>query len=153
MAEPVDDMVSRILVERLSQPDAQLLLHGRTGQVDVAGLQDRANALRGRLDELSTLFAAGDITGRQLATATTSVRAQLDQVDAELATAVAGTPLAGFSDAEDVATAWENASISRRKAVIRTLMRVTLLKAPRGRQPDGTYFDPDCVKIEWTGAL
>ena len=28
-------------------------------------------------------------------------------------------------------------------------MTVTVLKAPRGRQPSGAYFNPAYVKIEW----
>ena len=115
--------------------------------VDVPALQDRAVTLRGRLDELGALYGAGTIDARQLASGTASLRAQLDQVDAELAAAVAGSPLAGFLDAGGVAEAWAAAPIDRRKAVIRALMTVSVPKAPR-RQPGGTYFNPDCVKIE-----
>jgi len=28
-------------------------------------------------------------------------------------------------------------------------MTVTLLKSARGRQPDGSYFNPEHVQIEW----
>lgn len=150
MAEPVDELVSAIAIERLSRPDARLLLKPRPN-VDVPALQARSVALRGRLDELSGLFAAGAIDARQLTTGTTSIRAQLDQVDAELAAAVAASPLAEFAGAEDVAEAWEAAPVSRRKAVIRELMTVTLQKAPRGRRPGGTYFDPDAIEIKWKG--
>jgi hypothetical protein len=66
------------------------------------------------------------------------------------ATATDTSPLAGFADADDVAVAWDAASVSRRKAVIGTLMTVTLLKAPRGRRPVGHYFDQEFVRIDWS---
>jgi site-specific DNA recombinase len=66
-----------------------------------------------------------------------------------MATAVAGSPLAGFAGSDDVAAAWDAASVSRRKAVIDVLMTVTLLPAPRGRRPGGHYFDPGSINVEW----
>lgn len=146
MAEPVDELVTEVVIARLSRADARLLLHD-TSRPDVPAMQERSEVLRGRLDELSALFAVGEVDGRQLATGTVNIRAQLDQVEAALASAAAGTPLAGFADAEDVAHAWGTASVSRRKAVIRALMTVTLLKAPRGRRPGGGYFDLMSVEI------
>jgi site-specific DNA recombinase len=148
MAEPVDEFVSAVVIERLSRPDARLLIRPERA-VDVQALQNQAVALRGRLDELGALYGAGDIDARQLATGSTTIRAQLDQVDATLAASVAGSPLAGFLDAEDVTNAWVAASVDRKKAIIKTLMKVTLLKAPRGRQPGGGYFNPEYIRITW----
>ena len=104
--------------------------------------------LRGRLDEMGALYGAGAIDARQLATGSANIRAQLDQIDAELSAAVAGSPLAGFLDADGVAEAWAAANVDQRKAVIRALMTVTILKAPRGRRAGGEYFDPAYVRIE-----
>jgi site-specific DNA recombinase len=59
-------------------------------------------------------------------------------------------PLAGFADADDVAVAWDAASVSRCKVVIGTLITVTLLQAPRGRRPGGHYFDQEFVRIDWS---
>jgi len=148
MAVPVDDYVSAVVIERLGQPDARLLVRPERA-VDVPALQDRSNALRGRLDELGTLYGAGSIDARQLATGSATIRAQLDQIETGLAAAVAGSPLAGFLDADNVREAWDAATVGRRKAIIRELMTVTILKAPRGRQPDGSYFDPSYIQIEW----
>lgn len=151
MVAPVDELVTRVVLGRLGQPDARLLLRTENG-VDVAALQDRGNTLRGRLDELSGLFAAGEIDGRQLSTGTTSLRAQLDTVERELSATVGRSPLAGFADttsAAELDDAWHAAPIGRRKAIIRELLTVTLHKAPPGRQPDGSYFNPSCVQITW----
>jgi site-specific DNA recombinase len=148
MAEAVDELVTAVAIERLSRPDARLLMYPEKA-VDVAALQSRSLALRERLDELGGMFGSGIIDARQLSTGTTTIRAQLDQVTNDLAAVAAGSPLAGFLAADNVREVWDAAPTTRRKAVIRALMTVTLLKAPRGRQPDGSYFNPDYVKIEW----
>ncbi len=151
VAEPVDKLITGVVLERLSRPDARLLLHTDSG-VDIAALGTEAAALRVRMEELAALFADGAVTATQLAEGTARIRARLAEVEGALATAAAGSPLAGFADAADVQAAWNAASVSRRKAVIDVLMTVTLLPAPRGRRPGGYYFEPASVKIEWKGA-
>jgi DNA invertase Pin-like site-specific DNA recombinase len=148
VAEPVDQFITDVVLERLSRPDARLLLNAATGD-DTEALSAEAAALRVRLSELSTLHATGAITGSQLAEGTAQIRARLTEVEARLANAFVGSPLAGFADAADVRAAWAATSVSRRKAVIDALMVVTLLPAPRGRRPGGHYFDTASVFVEW----
>lgn len=148
VAETIDEMVTKLVLGRLSQPDARLLLSGRSG-VDTAALGAESEALRLRLSDLTEMFTEGQITRVQLAEGTEKIRARLTEIAAQMAAAAAGSPLAGFADADDVRAAWEAATVSRRKAVVDTLMVVTLLPAPRGRRPGGGYFDPDSVRIEW----
>lgn len=148
VAEPVDEMVTKVVLRRLNQPDARLLLSARPG-VDIAALSAESEALRLRLSELAAMFADGAVTRVQLAEGTGRIRERLGEIAAQMAAAAAGSPLAGFADSDDVQAAWEAATVSQRKAVIDTLMTVTLLPAPRGRRPGGGYFDPDSVRIEW----
>lgn len=148
VAEAVDELITALVLERLGRPDARLLLTSDT-DIDTASLSAEAAALRVRLDELAALFADGSVTGRQLSEGTARIRARLTDVETELATSAAGSPLAGFADSDDIAAAWDAATVSRRKAVIDTSMTVTLLPASRGRLPGGGYFDPDSVRIEW----
>lgn len=152
VAQTIDEMITKLVLGRLSQPDARLLLSGRSG-VDTAALGAESEALRLRLSDLAAMFAKGEITRVQLAEGTEWIRARLGEMAAQMAAAAAGSPLAGFADADDVAAAWEAATVSQRKAVVDTLMVVTLLPAPRGRRPGGGYFDPDSVRIEWKSSL
>jgi site-specific DNA recombinase len=148
LAESLDEFVTELVIERLKRPDVRLLVHPERA-VDAEGLQHRSIALRARLDELGALFGAGEIDARQLTTGTAAINRQLGEITKQLAETVAGSPLAGFLDAEDVRGAWDAATIGRRKAVVRELMTVTILKAPRGRQPGGAYFNPDYIDIAW----
>lgn len=146
----VDALVSGVVVERLSRPDAVDLLHqGRS--VDVVGLEALAAGLRGRLDELAALFAAGDVTGSQLRTGSESMRAELAQVEAQLATAVRGSVFAGVVGAVDVAAAWKGLDLGRRRTIVHALLDVELrpsaMGRPAGWRPGESYFRPESVVI------
>lgn len=148
VAQPVDQFITDVLIRRLSQPDARLLL--RTApDVDTAVLSAESDALRVRNAGLAEMFTDGVITRGELEAQRGRIQARLAEIAAEMAGAAAGSPLEGFADADDVQAVWEAATVSRRKAVIDTLMVVTLLPAPRGRRPGGGYFDTDSVRIEW----
>jgi site-specific DNA recombinase len=148
VAQPVDEFITGLVLNWLSQPDARRFLRTDPG-VDTDALSSEAAALRVRLDELASLFADGAVTGRQLAEGTAQIRQRLTEVEVALAGAVVGSPLEGVVDAEDVVAAWEASSVSRRKAIIRELMVVTLLPTGRGRRPGGGYFDPSSIRVEW----
>ena len=66
--EPVDDYVGRLVVERLSRPDAAGLVPGKNAgaEAGVTALRDEANAVRVRLARLGALYAEGTITEADL---------------------------------------------------------------------------------------
>jgi len=152
-AESLDQFVAALVIERLSRADARLLLASEDRRADVEALRAQRDDIAGRQTELAGLFADGAITGPQLAEGTRKLAEQAEALDREISAATSSSPLAGFADAEDVAAAWTAAPVSRRKAVIRALMTVTLDKAtpgrPRGWQAGTPYFDPRFVRIAW----
>lgn len=92
------------------------------------------------------------MTGTQFRLANERLQHEIRAVEAELGRRSAGSTLTGIADASDPPLAFRNASIDRQRAVIDTLMTVTLMRAERGRRPGGHYFDPSSVKIEWKAA-
>ena len=120
--------------------------------MDTAALHTRDQALRERLDELGRLYGDGVIDAPQLTAATAQIRAQREQITAELAAASRGSVLAGVADAPDPAAVWEGLDLSRRRAIIDILAQVTILPARKGRRPGWqagqSYFDPQTVRIE-----
>lgn len=143
VAEPVDEYVGVVVVERLSRPDAAELLADDT-RPDAAELRSESQALRIRLDALATEFADGELTASQLRTATARLRARLDGVERSLADAGRVNVLGPVVGAEDVAAAWEGLDVDRRRAVIDLLMTVRLLPPGRGTRT----FRPETVDIE-----
>ena len=68
--------------------------------------------------------------------------------------AAAKVPAYVFTD-EDIRAGWEGAGIDAQRALIRALMTVTIMPAPRGCPPGykkgtpGGYFRSEFIKIEW----
>ncbi len=142
-AQPRDDLLTRVVIARLSAPDAAGLLQSDT--VDVASLREEAMALRTRLSELADLFADGVVTAAQLARGTDRARTRLAVIEQEMAAAGGVSVLGDLVTADDVQGAWDRLDLDRRRAVIDTLMTVTLLSPGQGART----FRPETVRIEW----
>jgi site-specific DNA recombinase len=148
-ARPVDDMVTALVVGRLSKPDAAALL-APGPKVDTGALAREANTLRARIEEAADLWESGALPAAQVRVRTTRLRDRLAAVEAELSSTAGSDPLAGVAGRRDAAEVWGRLPLSQQRAIVHTLMTVTLLKQARpGRQPDGSYFDPASVHIEW----
>jgi DNA invertase Pin-like site-specific DNA recombinase len=143
-AEPVEEFVSAVMIERLSRPDAAALLVDHK-KPDVDALRTQAVAIRQRLDALANDFADGSLTASQLRTATSRARARLSDVESQMADAGRVDVLGPLVGAQDVCAAWDGLSVARRRAVIDTLATVRLHPVGRGSRT----FRPETVEIEW----
>jgi DNA invertase Pin-like site-specific DNA recombinase len=150
-AAACDELVEAVILERLSRPDVRELL-APDRRADVTGLHLRDSALAERLVELGRLYGDGTIDAPQLQAATASIRGQRERITAELAAASRGSVLAGVADAPNPAKVWKGLDLSRRRAIVQTLLTVTILPARRGRRPGWqsgeAYFDPRTVRVE-----
>ena len=147
--EHLDAYIDEIVLGRLSQPDAAIVLGGPVAK-DVGALHAQREGLRVRLDDLSAMFADGDIDGPQLKRGSAQLHAQLDSLEARLAaarsaSAVANLVLAG----DDLRATWTASPPDVRGKVIDALMTVTVLPGARGRKLGGDYFDPALIQIAW----
>jgi DNA invertase Pin-like site-specific DNA recombinase len=153
--EPLDAYVEQIVIEKLGRPDVVAAL-SKPG-VDMAAIEMKRGGLRGRLDELGELFAAGDIDGMQLAAASKPLRAQIDAAERELSEAYRGSALEEFGGSADPATVWDGLGIERKRAVIALLLRVKLLPVGRGGTSRGRRISDhrnfalnlNGVEIQW----
>jgi DNA invertase Pin-like site-specific DNA recombinase len=149
--EHLDAYIDKIVLGRLSAPDAAIVLGGPAAE-DVGALRKKRKGLRGRLDELSDLFAAEDIDGQQFKRASAKLHEQLGDVEGRLAAARKSSALATLVLAgEDLRATWAASPPDVRGKVIDALMTVTVLPGARGRKAGGAYFDPVLVQIDWKG--
>ena len=148
-AAKLDRYITDLIVERLSRDDAHELLQPAPDGIDVAALQTESEQIRRRLTDLAGMFGTGQITMAQFAEGSDTARAQLEGVTRQLTRAAVKDPLAGLVGAPDVRKAWDALHLDRRRAVLRTLLQVTLRPPRRGRMPDGGYFDYEAVQTEW----
>lgn len=153
----LDRYVAELVVARLSRPDAVDLLTPSGNEVDVVALSAKRTALVERQNEAAGLFALGKLTGAQLASATAVLNTEIATIDGKLAEAASISPLAGVVGAADVQAAWDDLDLDMQRAILRTLVRVTILPGRRGRpvgfKPNGGdpngYFDVSAVRVEW----
>ena len=110
----------------------------------------RGRRHRPRLTALSAAFAEGAITLTQLRTGTGKLRARLTEIDDTLTAAARVNPLIGLAGQPIIAEIWygtipercDGLDIGCRRAVLATLLTVTVLPTNKGRPPNGSYFKP-----------
>lgn len=143
-AEQIDQLVTELVIGRLSAADAASLLVA-DDQPDVPALiAERASVLE-RQRTLGVEFAEGDLPAATLRTATDRLNARLRELDGLIAEASGVSVLAPLVGAEDVAAAWAALDVDRQRAVIRELMTVRILPVGRGVRT----FRPESVEIVW----
>ena len=145
--EPVDDYVERVIVARLSRPDAAGLFARPDNGPRLTELRAEDRQVTARLQGLAEAFATGDIDRRQLVAGTSRLRDRAEVLAGEIASMTAVPALAPLSGAEDVTKAWRRLSVCQRREVIGALVKVTLFAPGRGARS----FDPKTIGIEWKG--
>jgi len=143
--EFLDDLVTELVVGRLSAPDAAELFASSTDNPERAAAVAEADKLRVRLDEAADQYADGLIDGRMLERITARLRPQLTEAEARSRVVESAPLLDGLVGVPDVRAVWESLSLSRHRAVVDTLMSVTLDRTRQGART----FDPESVRIEW----
>jgi site-specific DNA recombinase len=144
VGQPIDDLVTATVLERMTQPDAAKLL-ASTG-VDVSGLSVKREALQRKLDGLVEQFDADAIDAAQFGEASRRTRAKLAEIDRALADATRTSPAAALVAAgADAWQAWQDMSPTQRAAAVDELVTVTVLPAARR----GEKFHAGQVRIEW----
>ena len=149
-ANLLDNYVQKVLIARLSEPDAaRLFASAEDAGVDVAALQAESRRLSERLDQLTSMFVNGSVSESMLAKGSEQVRVEQEAITDQIAAASMTSPIAAIVSADDVAATWAGLPLGTRREVLRLLVDVTILPAPSGRRPNGTYFDPDFIRFDW----
>lgn len=140
---PVDALVDRYVIRRLSRPDAAELLVDHDAP-DGAELRRKSIALRKRLDALAAEFAEDDEANlTEFRDASRRIRERLAEVEAQMVHPKRSRILVDLVLADDVADMWERTPLDRRRAVVSTLVEVKILRGRTGRTP----FDPNTVRL------
>lgn len=137
----IDTYVEAVIVQRLTRPDARDLFTADDSE-QVGDLQRERSGLLARLDDLADAFASGEITRRQMTSATAKMNTRVQEIDETLPRLASG-PLARVLTHDDVEAAWDALDVETRREIVSTLVDVTVHRAGRGAR----YFDPDTVTI------
>lgn len=144
----VDDLVTRLVIGRLSKTDAADLLKKDTS-ADLAALRREQVAVEALMREENELRKRRLLTPEEFAESRTEHLADLDRIKGRMAELAQADVLAPFIGR--AAEAWKDATLDRRRAVIDALMTIRIMPTRKGRpagwRPGEPYFDPDSVKI------
>lgn len=143
-AEPIDQLVTDLVIGRLSAADASDLL-AVNETVDVPALIAERSSIMERQRVLGAEFAEGELPAVTLRAATNRMNARLSELDGLIAEASGVSVLAPLVAAQDVAEAWEALDVDRQRAVINELMYVVIWPVGRGVRT----FRPESVEIAW----
>jgi site-specific DNA recombinase len=144
-ADYCDTLVSAVVVERLSQPDAQGLLVADQPDRDDCVLE--ARALRSQIEEAVSLYSEGVLSAAELRTTKARLTERLAEVEERLIDKRRNDVL-GDVVGDDAEARWLALSVDRQRAVVRELLDVTLLRVPPERQ---RRFHADTVQMDWRG--
>lgn len=147
----LDELVTELVIGRLSRPDAADLLTRPGGGGEMAVLEQEKAAIAALIAERNQLHVDQVITTAELVEGRRQLKARMTGVEQRIAEAARADLLAPLI--ADPAGVWETMSLDQRRAVISRLMTVTLMPAPRGRphgwRPGEPYFSPSSVSVSW----
>ncbi len=144
--QPLDDLVTQIIITRLAQPDAADLFTEQDSEA-ARDAREQADAVRARLDLAADAYATGDIDARQLARITSRLRPQLEQHE-QIARDLSSVPDLLDLATPDIAERWAEVPLPRQRAVIDLLLEIRVKPVTR-RGGQAAHFDPESVLISW----
>ncbi|WP_055491029.1 recombinase family protein [Streptomyces sp. TP-A0356] len=174
-ASAVDEHAERIIIAQIVWETVRDPFWPPAPQAQPSGdLSARHAALTARLRGLAEAFADDDDSDPvEYRSAARRIKEKIAAVEQQMAEAVAASAAAGRGAFEDIdlpelvkrhqadpdeaLTWWRGAySLERRREIVAVLSVVTILPATSGRTagwaPGSKYFNPESVRIEWTGA-
>lgn len=140
----VDELVERVIVGRLSRPDAAALFTS-VDDPAVADAVVQAQELRARLDALYAEAAEGALSATGLARVEARLLPMIEAAERKARPRVLPTAVAELAGPR-AADAWMALTMPQRREVVRLLLDVTILRVG-GRAY--ARFDPESVRITW----
>lgn len=142
-AERLEEYATRLIVRRLSEPNARDLLVDDT-RPDSAALQAEADTLRRRLEHIAEDYADGDLTQLEWKRARDRVKARLTVVEQTMVHTGRAAALGPFILADDPEAAWTSATVDRQRALLNVFLQLTV-------QPtrQGSRFNPGDIEVHW----
>lgn len=140
----VDEVVTEVILARLSQPDVARELAPDQNVGDLAAELAR---VREQMDGLGDLYAEGALTANGLREASAKLKTRRDDLAGRIAAAGGNEQVVALMTSDDVRQRWEALALRHKRTVIDALATVTVLPVTRGAR-----FSPDQVAIEWRTA-
>lgn len=146
-AVSLDLFITDMVLERLSRPDAALLLRKGSGE-DVGALLAEKAALGAQLDGFGVELANG-MNARVVAVAVAAVEQKISALDMRIAAASSTDPLGAIVGAADVTARWDGLHLDLRKSIVRELLAVEVRQVWRGSRAGGPADPMAGLTLTW----
>jgi len=118
---PVDELVTAVVGERLTRPDAVSVFAGKDQSGELEELARKAVSVRERINGLTVMLGKGEIAPENYATAARVAQNELDELIAKQAQISGDNVLVQLLNAEDGAARFAQLDIDRQRAVVSKL--------------------------------
>ncbi|KUI48420.1 hypothetical protein AU198_20835 [Mycobacterium sp. GA-1199] len=143
-ADAVDLLVEETILERLGRPDARKLFADAGDDAAVKAVEE-ADTLRKRLASFLNEAAEGNLSAASLAALEATLQPQIDAAEAKVR-ATGTSPLVAKLAGPDAREQWKQFSVKDRRAVVASLLDITINKAVHGNT---RRFDPRDLDIRF----
>jgi DNA invertase Pin-like site-specific DNA recombinase len=153
VADKLDEFVTGALLYKLSEPGVIEALCNvvDTDDIDMDALRAERDDIRKELLALAAKCDVGDIDAEQLGIASRRKKQRDKEITATLTAVSTRSPLHVLLGADNVERVWDDVlTLGQQRAILAEVLTVTVLPRRGGRGPDGSYFDPDGVRIGLT---
>lgn len=131
--DPLDAFVERVIIARLSRPDAAELLDDRERH-DVDGLRAERRRLETAIRQAGDDEMDGLIDRAERVRLTRRANGRLADIDEKLRAGIDTTALAEVVGSDDVAAAWHALTLGKRRAILETLATVVVYSVGQGNR-------------------
>lgn len=148
-AQPLDDWMSNVIIERLDDPAMlELLRPHDMVEIDADALKTELSTIESEQLALVGMMKQG-WTVEMVSQANTGLSERKREIEDTLAALLADSPAARLAHTPDPAHAWRESSLETKRAILRELVvAVRVLPARPGQR----RFLDTCIEIEWAGA-
>ncbi|MCA1694272.1 MAG: hypothetical protein LC749_05815 [Actinobacteria bacterium] len=142
----VDDLIVRLVMARLSQPDALAVFAEPDDDADL--VLNLIREKRARLEGFYESAVAGEITPHALGRIESSLLAEIDALDSGIKRY--DVPTVVYDLARNPAERWASLGLEQKREVIRCLMTIRLHRSTTVK--GSKRFDPSTVHVDWRGS-
>lgn len=141
----VDDLIVGLVISRLSQPDALVLLADPDDDVSVT--LDAIGHKRSRLEEFYEAAAKGEITAAGLGRIEANLLTEIEVLESRIRRY--DVPSVVYELAKSPAERWATLTLEQKREVLRTLLEIRILPGHSGSR----RFDPETIEVSWRGSV
>ncbi len=144
-AEPVDTMIERLIIARLSQPDVLAAISEATQDTEAQEAAAETARLKAKITKARELVDADRLSLESLADLEARTLPRIRGAERRARPKWVPGALLDVAGSPDVAARWADLPMTQRRAILKALLEVRLHRTARGNQH--TPFDPTSVEV------